>query len=71
MICVVTGAGGDTGPAIVDILSRECKSVVAVVRGNVDSWKESVGYYLTASDFSKWTSPEAIAQTVVEIINSE
>ena len=42
MICVVTGAGGDTGPAIVDILSRECKSVVAVVRGNVDSWKESV-----------------------------
>jgi len=43
MICVVTGASGGTGPAIVKELGRRCKAVVGVTRGIEVEWKELPG----------------------------
>ncbi|MEE9166421.1 MAG: SDR family oxidoreductase [Candidatus Neomarinimicrobiota bacterium] len=41
MICVVTGASGGTGPAVVNELDKRCKTVVGVVRGIEVEWKET------------------------------
>lgn len=40
MTCVVTGASGGTGPAIVKELRKRCRAVVRVTRGMEVEWRE-------------------------------
>ena len=64
MICVVTGAGGGTGPAIVDILFEKSKSVVAVLRGNEESWQETGEHFLIKADMSDAVTVSKLAEEV-------
>ncbi len=39
MVCVVTGASGGTGPAIIDELAKQTYAVVGLVRGSGVNWR--------------------------------
>ena len=39
MVCVVTGASGGTGPAIIDELAKQTYAVVGLIRGSGVNWR--------------------------------
>lgn len=72
MICVVTGASGGTGPAIVNELRRRCKAVVGVVRGVEVDWKElpNPSHFEVTADILSQTSVGFLVSEVLRNLDT-
>lgn len=69
MICVVTGASGGTGPAVVEALSRRCRAVVGVVRGMEVDWRNEKNSGGKENRFE--VTADVLSQTSVGFLVSE
>ena len=68
MVCVVTGASGGTGPAIVDELEKQTCAVVGLVRGSGVNWNhiENNQFEVEVDVLNK----QSLDNTVLEIMKN-
>lgn len=66
MNCVVTGATGGTGPAIVKLLSQKCAAVVGVARGENSRWAKLGGNRSQVN--ANILDPNSVERLVSEIV---
>ncbi|MFQ6608050.1 MAG: SDR family NAD(P)-dependent oxidoreductase [Fidelibacterota bacterium] len=62
LVCVVTGAGGGVGSAVIGILKDQCHSVIAVFRGNSNAWEKAGNCYQTTANMIDADSVRKIAE---------
>ena len=66
MNCVVTGATGGTGPAIVELLSQKCAAVVGVARGENGRWSNLGGSRFQIN--ANILDPKSVERLVSEVV---
>lgn len=66
MNCVVTGATGGTGPAIVELLSQKCAAVVGIARGENGRWAKLGGSRFQVN--ANILDPNSVERLVSEVV---
>ena len=71
MVCVVTGASGGTGPAIVDLLGKRCRAAVAVIHGVEVEWNSrGKGRFEVTADVLNQTSVGFLVSEVLRHLDT-